>query len=1075
MECREVVNKGSIGMYTPKLKAFATYARNDLFNRIEKEINKIDFNHDTSLEFLQEVSYTLFIRFMCIKYMEVNGYIDENRLFSKYNLDSYSEDSFIYDENESKSFSKDFQILNDRLSNILPEIFYDLGEYGQSLLPKDLLEKDSFLRKISYYIDNKYFLERKRVNEKEKNIVYGVEIIGWLHQYYICEQKDEIFSNLKKNIKISKQNIPVATQFFTPKWIVEYMVENVLEKIDFDYNIEKLKDLSILDPCMGTGHILIYVFDVLYEKYKKAGYSFKDIPRIVLENNIYGLDIDNKVVNIASFSLKMKATKYNENFLYEIEKRPCKLNIYSINESNSISENTLKFIKDCKHRDIYDDLCIIIDNFQNAKDYGSLIKIKHIDTNIIETNIRALQSENIDKYELQKDFTKILYLIKQWEILSKKYDICITNPPYMGIRGMNKTLADYLSSEYPLSKYDLSSVYMEVCYNFLLPKGLCAMINPHSWMFLSSFYKLRCEMLRKVTFLQLIHLGKGVFEENVGTIIQNVMFIFKKYVEENSLTICMNLTKKANNAEKKEALKQFKVNKKSEECFYKNLFEMQTIPNSPFAYWISEKLIELFRNNPKLEFLAKPRQGIATSDNKRFLRKWFEVDYDDICFNAKSKEEAILSSKKWFPYNKGGESRKWYGNKEFLINWENNGYEVKEYAKYLYKSQSRTIKNEKFYFKSGITYTFISTEMCPRYTNDGCIFDVAGSSIFLDNKEDTFLILGLLCSKVANLFIDVMNPTFNTQVGDMKNIPVIEEMFTSPWKEKVIHLVKENIRVSKENWDLFEKSWDFHVHPFVLFKEDGKQNLEKIYIKYEKRIQSQFKTLQKNEEELNKIFIHMYQLENELTYMVPYDKLTLRGSSLKEDVKSFMSYAVGCILGRYEIKNYEVEDILLLGENNNHKNHIMKKFIKFLELLYGEETLKYNLSFIAKSLGNKTATNSIEIINDYFNKSFYKDHVKSYGKTPVYWLFNDEFNNSFRALVYMKNITIDLLKEIVYIYIKPLPSSKLYGKAITQLINDNIKINLDDGVTVNYNKFQNVNFLDDDNKIIRCNVLWNID
>lgn len=1074
MECRKLVYKGSISMDTPKLKAFATYARNDLLNRLEKKIGKNNFNNDTSLDFLQEVSYTLFIRFICIKYMEVNGYLDKNKFFAKYGLDSYSINRHKYNKDESENFSKDFQILNSKLSTILPEIFYDLDEHINSLLPKDFLAEDSFINKISFYIDDKYFLEKPIIDHKEENIVCGVEIIGWLHQYYICEQKDKIFSNLKKNIKISTENIPVATQFFTPKWIVQHMVESTLGKIEINGEIEKLKNLSILDPCMGTGHILIYVFDVLYEKYIKAGYDSKDIPRMILENNLYGLDIDSKVFQITSFSMKMKASEYNKNFLYEIEKEPCILNIAFINESNSISEHTLKFIKHCKHKEIYDDLCIIIDNFKNAKNYGSLVKIKYLDINIIKTKIKAIQYETIEKYELQRDLKKILYLIKQWEILNKKYDICITNPPYMGIRGMNKMLADYLSSEYPLSKHDLSSVYMEVCYNFLLPKGLCAMINPHSWMFLSSFYNLRCELLQKVTFIQLIHLGNGIFEDNVGTIVQNVMFIFKKDIDQEYMTTCIDLTKKNNNEERKETLIKIKENKKIKECFYKNLNEMKDIPNVPFAYWISEKIVELFRNNPKLEVLAKPRQGMATSDNKRFLRKWFEVDYDDICFDARDKEQAILSNKKWFPYNKGGESRKWYGNREFLINWENDGYEVKEYAKSLYKFQSRTIKNEKFYFRSGITYTFISTEMCSRYTSHGCIFDVAGSSIFLDSKEDTFIILGLLCSKVANLFIDVINPTFNTQVGDMKNIPIIQEMFTNSYRDKIIWLVKENIRISKENWDLFENSWDFNTHPFVLLMDNGEYNLEKIYIRYKNKIENQFKNLKENEEELNKLFIDMYKLNNELTYVVPYDKLTLRGSCLKEDVKSFISYAVGCILGRYKMENYKSVDILLLGEDTNNKNHIFKKFLEFLCMLYGKDTLENNISFIATALGSKGLTNNMDFINDYFNKSFYKDHVKFYGKTPVYWLFNDEFNNSFKALVYMKNITIDLLKQIVYIYIKPLSSSKLYTKAITQLIKDNVKINLDEGITVNYNRFQNVKFLDDDNKTIMCNVLWNI-
>ncbi|NEZ47325.1 BREX-1 system adenine-specific DNA-methyltransferase PglX [Clostridium niameyense] len=1191
---------------------------NIYINRRESLINKIkEYSKEKGLiygfeQVVEEVAYTWFSRFIALRYMEVNDYLPlgirilSSQIENKLEPDILTRVSEVIDElelnaeyiyklsdnnntqNREKAYKQILIKQCNKLEYIMPQVFKEITDYTELLCPDNLLQEGSIIRTMVEEIE-------------ENNWIGNVEIIGWLYQYYISEKKDEVFSALKKNIKITKENIPAATQLFTPKWIVKYMVENSLGKLwleghpnkelqsEWKYYLEDKKqveeveeelkeirkehsklnpeNIKVLDPCMGSGHILVYAFDVLYKIYKTVGYKEREIPRLILKNNLYGLDIDDIAEQLASFALIMKARYYNRNLFREMEKEKIELNLCSIQESNEISKEVLNYFvgEDDKLRE---DIGYLVNVFKDAKEYGSMLEVKEVNFNNIEQRVikifndkNSVEIDNsIYKYK-SVILEKLIPIIKQGKIMSQKYEVCCTNPPYMGIRGMNKKMALYLEKNYVLSKYDLFSVYMEVCKNRLKSNGLYSIINQHSWMFLSSFLNFRLELLDKLTFLQLVHLGSRAFEENVGTIVQSVMFVCRNKRSPKYATYCIDLTKAQDSKSKNEL---FLALDKSKVCNYKdiNLNKLLVIPTKPFAYWVSKNILNICKSNNRFEDFAKPRQGMATSDNKRFLKKWYEVNINNISFTSDSAKSALLTNKKWFPYNKGGTSRKWYGNNEFIINWFNDGEEVKAYASKLYKSYSRTIKNEQFYFNECITYTFISENMGARYSPKGFIFDVAGSSIFL-NSENIKVILGLLCSKVSSLFLDIMNPTYNIQVGDIKNIPICKEIFAAENTTKIEKLVVDNIYISKQDWDFFETSCNFKCHPLLTFRGNS---LEDSFNNWSEFTRKQFNRLKANEEELNAIFINIYGVENELNPKV-YDKdITIRKANRKIDIKSFISYAVGCMFGRYSM---DVEGLIYAGGQWNHKFRVLKdknlnlsslryevrkikedenrnilednwinvsfipdedniipitddeyfeedivsRFIEFVKIVYGEETLEKNLDFISDSIGRKSSQTSRQAIRMYFLKDFYKDHLKTYEKRPIYWLFDSGKNNGFKSLIYVHRYDDQIVTKVreKYLHIlqrkyereihklqlvltskeytskdktlakkkiskivKQMEECRKYDEVATYLANKKIVIDLDDGVRANYDKFQGIEFISSKGKKIKMNLLGKI-
>lgn len=1126
---------------------------------------------------IEEVAYTWFNRLIALRYLEINEYLPTGiRVLSsdipgKLEPDVISRVGDIIEELEldSRYVYGLIDIGNNvareklyryilvkqcnELGRIIPTLFEKIEDYTELLLPDNLLDDNSIIRRLSSDIEEDAWKDE-------------VEIIGWMYQYYISEEKNRVFEGLKKNIKITKENIPAATQLFTPKWIVKYLVENSIgslwlqghgnkdleeemkfylgqgnqtwesEEVVYKIKVKRSglspEGITVLDPCMGSGHILVYAFEILYKIYVSAGYSERDIPRKILENNIYGLDIDERAVQLGNFALIMKAREYNRRLFRDIEKNPLKINVAVVEESNGIENNIIDYFAG-DNNGLRGDLAYLAETYRDAKEYGSILQVKDINFYGLQKRLKEL---NEDQSLLFMDYLTILNeklpkLINQGRIMSKKYEVCITNPPYMGLRGTNDTLAKYLSEHFPISKYDMFSVFMEVCREYLNEDGIYAMVNQHSWMFLSSFLELRNKLLKESTFINIVHLGARAFEENVGTIVQNVAFVNQKTIIPAYKTKIVDVTKAMSTTEKSDLVESVSADIEDNITYNTDLRKLMTIPSRPFAYWVNDNVLSIFSKMDRFEAMAKPRQGMATSDNKRFLRDWYEVDINKVNFNAEDSNDAVKSKKKWFPYNKGGEFRKWFGNNRYLINWENNGLEAKEYAAKLYKSYSRTIKNEEFYFKSGLTYTFISEDMGVRYSPKGFIFDVAGSSIFFYDKGIEKVMLAFLCSKVTNMFLDIMNPTYNIQVGDLKNLPLSPGIFEDEVIEQIDRLVDENIKISEEEWNDFEISWNFKKHPFLQCNNNDNHKgiyLEDVFEKWANKRRVNIDKVKNNEEILNKIFIDIYRLQEELSPEVNTRDITLRDANLERDIRSLISYGIGCILGRYSIETDSIvyaggdiknkwdfenqkvykdckwiktklipkkDNILLITDEDYFEDDILSRFIDFVKVSFGKETLEENLNFIASGVGAKEGDTSRQTLRKYFVKEFYKDHLKIYGKKPIYWLLESGKNHGIKALIYVHRYDEFIIAKFRGGYIhmmqrkyeseisrlSVIASSKNYTpkessiakkqcdrirKQLEELIdydnivayfaNEKISLKLDDGIKNNYEKFQGV-------------------
>lgn len=1195
----EEVSQDYIRINGKKLKSFEINQRKSL----EAKIREKGFE-----QVVEEVAYTWFNRIIALRFMEVNGYIPTGvRVLSSAEPGKTEPDIITYaehidldlnqevvarlkDENDTEELFRYLLVKQcNKLNDILPGLFEKIGDYTDILLPKNLLSEGSIIRRLVSDIPEEYFKEQ-------------VEIIGWLYQYYISEKKDEVFAGLKKNQKITKEKIPAATQLFTPKWIVKYMVENSLgrlwlEKISgqeivgsgkwvvdskklkekWKYYIDeaeqepeveeqlkkiraeskdmKPEDIKVLDPAMGSGHILVYAFDVLFDIYKSAGYSEREIPKLILENNLYGLDIDDRAGQLAYFAVMMKARSKNRRIFRE----NIDINLCSIQESNGIPEETItyfaggkKFIskteleEKIKGKDNLSDADFeiqaryLIHVFQDAKEYGSILEVKKLDFDKTENRLEEIrQNHPGDAFEFghkQILLEKLPPLIKQAKIMSSKYDVVVTNPPYMGRKGMNNALKKYVDEHYKDSKNDLFAVFMEVGINYLEQYGFMGMINQQSWMFLSSFENLRKKIIEHTTIYNMLHLGPRAFEEIGGEVVQSTAFVIRNCHIENYKGNFIRLTD-FNTAEKKEikALETIK-NSEVDYRYTSSSSDFSKIPGSPIAYWVSKRIREVFNESISLGRIAEPRQGMITSDNNRFLRLWFEVLYPKVGFGFKDSKQAANSKLKWFPHSKGGEYRKWYGNNEFVVNWENDGAEIKNFKDENGELRSRP-QNEKHYFKEGITWSRISpSKFGVRYSPKGFIFDVAGSSVF-PKKEDIYYITAFMCSKLAFEFLKIQNPTLNFQVGNIKNLPLIITKDTE-FRTLIDKLAQQNISISKTDWDSFETSWDFKKHPILTHKGDA-DTIEQAFNNWAEFAEKQFYQLKANEEELNRIFIKIYGLEDELTPEVDEKDVTVSKADRERDIKSFISYAVGCMFGRYspdveglvyaggewsdkwKIENGQWKVRKLVKDEDNDiledtwidatfapesdntipitdeeyfEDDIVARFIEFLKVTFGEEKLEENLDYIAESIGKRKSETSIQALRRYFLKDFYKDHVQTYKQRPIYWLFDSGRQDGFKALIYMHRydehiaarVRIDYLHKLQRKYedeIKRLDviidsnlslreknnarkaKEKLqkqiqecleYDQVIAHVANQRIKIDLDDGVIVNYAKFQGI-------------------
>ncbi|ASS85705.1 restriction endonuclease [Geobacillus lituanicus] len=1152
------------------LKEFAVYARNELRNQIALraqafgitpegspvlvtgadyvEINgkKLPLSYKNGLQKLlkeietkgydqviEEVAYTWFNRLIAIRYMEVHNYlpskirvlssetkgkVDPDILtdyqYTDLPIDKEEIASLLQQGKREEAYRKLLIAQCNELHEIMPFLFEKLADYTELLLPESLLHADSLINKLGKELGDENFEH--------------VEVIGWLYQYYISEKKDEVFAGLKKNKKITKENIPAATQLFTPHWIVRYMVENSLGhmwleshpesnlKAEMKYYVEpaeqepevqaKLEelrnpnlspeDITVLDPACGSGHILVYAFDLLYKIYEERGYPAREIPFLILEKNLYGIDIDDRAAQLAAFALMMKAREKTK----KVFRHPPVLNVISIQESNDILIDQAAELIGENETEVAE-IKRLLQTFIDAKNYGSILQPEKVDFDKYLQKIEQLQQSGehtLETFEVYEQLDKIKELVIQAKLLASQYDVVVTNPPYMGAKGMNTDLSNYLKKHYQDTKSDLFAVFMERMES--LTKDYHVSVTMHSWMFLASFEKYRKHLLNNHSIQAMVHMANmvmGIAFGTVATVLRKNIYGMKGVYQYVRLEDLKNGTPT-----------DFPV--RNDRFAIVGTHHFHDIPGSPIAYWASSKVREIFKQNPSLEKIAEPRQGLATSDNNRFLRLWHEVAYLNIGFGCKSNQEAQESKKKWFPYNKGGGFRKWYGNQEYLINWENNGKEIKEYASKLYKSYTRTIKNIPYYFREGITWSALSSgSLSARYTPRGFIFDTKGSTIFMHHHDDLLIILSAILSKMSNLFLSFLSATMDYGVGQLGKLP-----YGNIKKDKrIIQIAKQNISICANDWDSFETSWDFKKHPFLTYRGNAK-TLEECYANWADHAEKQFQKLKKNEEELNRIFIELYGLQDELTPEVSDEEVTVRRADRVRDAKSFLSYCVGLMMGRYSLdveglayaggewdaskyKTFQPDKdgIIPLTETAYFEDDVISRLQELLIIMFGEDTLAENLRWLAESLTMKSNETPMERLRRYFFDDFYDDHCKIYQKRPIYWMVESGSKKGFRALFYLHRYTPETLATMRFTYVQNLQeklrqeqkrleqdlinpdlSSAMkkryekqlkqiraqqeelveFDKKLAELANQRIALDLDDGVVVNYEKLKTI-------------------
>lgn len=1134
--------------------------RNSLVSAIRAKAEELD-NYKVAFEYIvEEVAYTWFNRMIAIRFMEVNGYLPIRVLSSesgKHEPDIVTtpfdagleftgeESGRIYELRDNNRLEELFRMLFIRecnhLHDILPELFEATNDYSELLLSLSYTDKDG----VVFHLVND-------ISEDDFNIEKEgqVEIIGWMYQYYNTEPKDKVFAALKKNVKITKENIPAATQLFTPHWIVRYMVENSLGRLwieghpdddlrqCWEYYLDEAEqepqvqaqleeiragcreispeDIRIIDPCMGSGHILVYAFDVLMQIYSAQGYSERDAAKLIVEKNLWGLDIDRRAYQLAYFAVMMKARQYNRRILTS----GIKPNLFVIDDNRALTPEIIEYIADGDSK-IAADLRSISNDLTNAREYGSIINVQPVDFNgLIERIGIIAESDELNLIAMENKrivCEKILPLVKQAQTLSQKYDVVCTNPPYMGGSGMNSVLSEYVKRCYSEAKSDLFAAIIIKCLEFTKQNGYSSLVTMQSWMFLSSFEEMRTKLLTLNTLTTLMHMENMVMGIAFGTAVS----VFRKgAVKGYKGTYNQIKLADIENAKPKSfPVAGNRFAQVSSDNFSK-------IPGMPVAYWVSEKFIKAFEKGKCLGVVCEARKGLATSDNNRFLKIWFEVAANNICFSCSSNEESRELNFKWYPHNKGGEFRRWYGNNEYVINWYHDGFEIRNFRDEKGKLLSRP-QNTNYNFKNSLTWSKITSgTFSARYCAGGFLFDDAAAICYSNDKARLKYVLGFLNSSIAQYMLDILNPTLNKQISDMSNLVILND------EEKTINsCVEQNIIISQSDWDSFETSWDFKIHPLLDYMVEDEREVPvikgnehgtyldtavEVYLSVEnafnnwKRIcDERFNTLKSNEEELNRIFIDIYGLQDELTPEVEDKDVTVRRADLTRDIKSLVSYAVGCMFGRYSL---DVEGLAYAGgdwdgskyktfipdpdncipvtDEEYFRDDIVVRFVDFIRTVYGADTLEENLTFIADALGTRGNT-SRERIRNYFLNDFIKDHIKMYQKRPIYWMFDSGKQNGFRALVYMHrwnadttgNVRVEYLHKLQRIYeneirqsqdvaetgsgrevsaaqkrieklTKQLKETHDFDEKIAHLALSRIDIDLDDGVKVNYEKVQ---------------------
>ena len=1088
---------------------------------------------------MEEVAYTWFNRFSALRFMEVNAYLpsrvrvftDEDNAFKPQilteaihlELDGLDmEKVYAYKEaNDNDELYKYLLITQcNALNSVLPGMFQKIADYTELLFPDNLLREGSVIQQMIELIPEEDWKDQ-------------VQIIGWLYQYYNSEKKDDVFAALKKNVKITKENIPAATQLFTPNWIVRYMVENSLGRLwleghpdvkeqllptkeeqsayaagsrdpedrKWHYYLEEAEQetevqaqlaeirkeyaalipdqLKVIDPCAGSGHILAYMFDVLMQIYESYGYTTHDAVASIVENNLYGLDIDDRAAQLAYFAVMMKARQYDRRFF----SRGIQPHVYAIEESNHVYPLAVEYFcnGDAKLTATMD---TIIRELHDAKEYGSILTVTPQDWSALYDRFAEI-TEDIHMSR-ETALRELLPLVQVAEALAQKYDVVVTNPPYMGASNMNPKLNDFIKKNYSDYKSDFFSAFVIHCSEMAKKSGYCGFFTPYVWMFIQSYEKMRKYLYNQATIENLIQFEYSAFEEATVPVCS---FAFQnRHVQKKGCYLRLVDFRGGMEVQRQKTLEAIK----NHNCgFYyeQTTVNFSKIPGSPVAYWVNKSVYLAF-DNEKIGKYAISDGQTKTGNNDKYLRMLWEV-----------RASEIGKGKHWALHAKGGPFRRWYGNIDTLIDWSDSARD------HYRKDHVARIAPEYIWFRNGICWTLISSNKLHgfRLLQDNSTFNLAAPSVFFDDDKMMFYILGYLNSKLSQEIIALLNPTLNTNISDITSQPLCYGKFPDH-ENRVIGLVQKNIVISKNDWDAFETSWDFQYHPLLR----NVSTIAEAFTQWQAECDERFNQLKSNEEELNRIFIDIYSLQDELTQEVEEKDVTVRKADLGRDIRSFISYAVGCMFGRYSLdvdglayaggewdsSKYvsfaaDKDNIIPICDDEYFEDDVVGRFMEFVKTVYGAETLDENLKFIADALDGKGQPK--EVIRNYFLNDFYADHCRMYQKRPIYWLFDSGKKNGFKALIYIHRYQPDTIARIRTDYVheqqaryrtaiadlearvanastservklnKQLKTLNdqateihAYEEKIHHLADQMISIDLDDGVKVNYTKFQDV-------------------
>lgn len=1080
---------------------------------------------------VEEFAYTWFNRIIALRFMEIHDYFShgfrvltsrdgsyEPEIISniQYVIDELHLEKSVVDTLKEQGKSEElyryvlFKQCN-ALSSIFPELFTKQDSYLELLLPNNLLSQDSVIRKITMI--------------PEEDFLNDVEVVGWLYQFYNSVKKDEVFASKET---ITKETLPAVTQLFTPDWIVRYMADNSVGRLwlesypnssikdslkyyvddaeqddetkkkleEIRYKNVNPEDIKIIEPCCGSGHILVYVFDLLLKMYVEKGYNKKDVPSLILKNNLYGLDVDKRAAQLAQFSLIMKARSIDNRFFNE--DKFIYPHVYEIKDSLPLIETNYK--ENMKGLHFSDDSIkqteYLVETCRYGKTIGSLLKVDSKDySRLIEDIKRCRENETPNLFEtdfFNDGIKNLKQLIRLAKVLSKKYDVMITNPPYVNLSNLDAQMKTFANKNYATAKADMFSMFVWHSFELTKTNGFAAFMTPYVWMFIKSYQELRAYILSNKSIITLAQLEYSALEEAIvplctfvcrnsslnlkGTYFRLTDFKGGMHVQDEKILLAVS-------------------NKNSSYRYVKASKQLLSIPSNTISYWISDKMIDLLAEAPALSPVAMPCVGLQTGDNAKFVRFWWEPSIADEYLNSDSREESIKANKKFVPYNKGGFFRKWYGNNDCVLYF-------KDFGKAVAQNSGSVIRNSALYLTEAISWSKISSgNIAFRYKPYGHVFDVAGCSIFGEHKR-LMCLLGIVNSNVIQQILKATAPTLNYEVGQIANLPIIYQK-----EDEIIPLVESNISLSKSEWDSYEESWNFEKHPLIR----NNSLLSNVFASYEKQNKDQFENLKNNEESLNKIIGMVYDLQDEVSSSVLDKDVSIRLISLDISIKSLVSYFIGLLMGRYSLEqeglvyaggafdkskygDYVDDDgVLPIYQFIGIDNGLTSSICKLVKRIYGDTYYRENLDFIAEALDRKPEEGAEDTINRYLNDSFYNDHLKTYKKRPIYWMLSSGKQGAFKCLVYLHRYNKNTLALINTKYFLPRTAmyksererltdqlsradirekKKIeqqlakaeaceeelleYGQVLDHMANQYIDIDLDDGVKVNYCKFQGI-------------------